>query len=221
MMRGSASCSVSGVIPDSFNVIFGRIKEITGSRTQVELAEILGIRQSSISDAKKRESVPSDWYLKLFEIYGVNPLWIKAGHEPQFFLPGVGINSRALVAGINQMETVKLFKMLIERLAPEDIVEEVRQTMSLKYLVVEPEDTLRGLLFKIMPGELARRYFDRLFINMPQVEKEKQMPTITKLLQGTEKIVSPLLPHSPVGTTGDIVIRRRQFQPAHEDAEEK
>ena len=43
-----------------FAEIYERIKLATSSRTQVELAEVLDIRQSSISDAKRRNSVPGD-----------------------------------------------------------------------------------------------------------------------------------------------------------------
>ena len=50
-----------------FAEIYERIKLSTNSRTQVELAEVLDIRQSSISDAKRRNSVPGDWFMKLFE----------------------------------------------------------------------------------------------------------------------------------------------------------
>ena len=53
-----------------FTEIYERIKLVTNCRTQVELAELLNIRQSSISDAKRRDSVPGDWYMKLFERFG-------------------------------------------------------------------------------------------------------------------------------------------------------
>lgn len=53
-----------------------RFFEAAGCRTQVELAEFLGIRQSSISDAKKRKSIPSDWLLTLWRKKSVNPDWI-------------------------------------------------------------------------------------------------------------------------------------------------
>lgn len=68
----------------SFDQVFERIKSATNTRTQVELAEVLGIRQSSISDAKRRNSVPADWYLKLFEQYGLNPDWLKIGQGPMY-----------------------------------------------------------------------------------------------------------------------------------------
>lgn len=48
-------------------------------RTQLELADFLGIKQSSISDAKKRKSIPSDWLLILWRKKGINPDWILTG----------------------------------------------------------------------------------------------------------------------------------------------
>lgn len=68
----------------NFDEIFERIKLATNTRTQVELAEVLDIRQSSISDAKRRNSVPSDWYMKLFEQFGLNPDWLKKASGPMY-----------------------------------------------------------------------------------------------------------------------------------------
>jgi phage repressor protein C with HTH and peptisase S24 domain len=73
----------------NFDEILDRIKKATGARTQVELANILAIRQSSISDAKRRNSVPSDWYLKLYRSHGLNPDWLSEGVEPMFLKPGM------------------------------------------------------------------------------------------------------------------------------------
>lgn len=68
----------------TFDEVFERIKMATNTRTQVELAEVLDIRQSSISDAKRRNSVPSDWYMKLFEKFGLNPDWLKKASGPMY-----------------------------------------------------------------------------------------------------------------------------------------
>lgn len=68
----------------NFDEIFERIKLATNTRTQVELAEVLDIRQSSISDAKRRNSVPADWFMKLFEQFGLNPDWLKKGNGPMY-----------------------------------------------------------------------------------------------------------------------------------------
>ena len=67
-----------------------RIKSATGARTQVQLAEVLDVRQSSISDAKRRSSIPADWYLKLYRTYGLDPNWIKDGTEPVYIHPQKG-----------------------------------------------------------------------------------------------------------------------------------
>lgn len=65
-----------------FEEVLKRIQAVTHTSTQVELAEILEIRQSSISEAKKRNSIPPDWYMKLFEKLGINPDWLKKGVGP-------------------------------------------------------------------------------------------------------------------------------------------
>jgi len=67
-----------------FEEAMERIKKATGARTQVQLADVLEVRQSSISDAKRRCSVPSDWFLKLYRSHGLNPNWLSDGHEPVY-----------------------------------------------------------------------------------------------------------------------------------------
>jgi len=70
-----------------FEEAMERIKKATGARTQVQLAEVLEVRQSSISDAKRRCSVPADWFLKLYRSHGLNPNWLSDGHEPVYLNP--------------------------------------------------------------------------------------------------------------------------------------
>lgn len=67
-----------------FDEAFDRIKKSTGMRTQVEIAKLLDIRQSSISDAKRRQSIPDSWLIKLYQVYNLNPNWIIDGEQPQF-----------------------------------------------------------------------------------------------------------------------------------------
>lgn len=61
-----------------------RFFEAAECRTQVELAEFLGIRQSSISDAKKRGVIPAEWLLTLWRKKGVNPDWVLTGECGKF-----------------------------------------------------------------------------------------------------------------------------------------
>ncbi len=64
---------------ENFDAQYQRILEAAESRTQVELASFLEIRQSSISDAKRRQSIPCEWLIKLFEKKRINPDWIRTG----------------------------------------------------------------------------------------------------------------------------------------------
>ena len=50
-----------------------RLCEVCGMKTQTELSAYLGIRQSPISDAKRRVVVPAAWLLTLLTREGVNP----------------------------------------------------------------------------------------------------------------------------------------------------
>lgn len=64
-----------------------RVFEAAECRTQTELAEFLSIRQSSISDAKRRESIPAEWIVKLLEKKRINPNWLLRGQEAKHLAP--------------------------------------------------------------------------------------------------------------------------------------
>ena len=63
----------------NFEEAKGRVYLITGAKNQVDLADILCVAQSSISDAEKRHSIPASWLLALLYIYDVNPIWVLTG----------------------------------------------------------------------------------------------------------------------------------------------
>lgn len=78
------------IYPYFYEEVMQRIKTVTNAKTQMELAALFGIRQSSISEAKRRNSIPSDWYMKLFEKLGVNPDWVKKGVGPVYLRSEAG-----------------------------------------------------------------------------------------------------------------------------------
>lgn len=56
------------------------MKSATQTRTQTELAAILEIGKAAISDAKRRNIIPSDWLLKLSRPpFRINPVWLESG----------------------------------------------------------------------------------------------------------------------------------------------
>lgn len=54
-----------------------RIQFITGAHTQLALADFLGIRQSAVSDAKRRGKIPAEWLVILMWSKNVSPEWIR------------------------------------------------------------------------------------------------------------------------------------------------
>ncbi|MCC8195112.1 MAG: helix-turn-helix domain containing protein [Deltaproteobacteria bacterium] len=69
------------------NKQIARLFEAAGCRTQAELAELLGIRQSSIAVAKRRNRLPADWLLKLLRLRNINPDWIIFGEGAKYLYP--------------------------------------------------------------------------------------------------------------------------------------
>lgn len=51
-----------------YSEIMSRMYVVTHTKTQVELAKILGIRQASVSEAKRRKAIPAEWLLTLFRL---------------------------------------------------------------------------------------------------------------------------------------------------------
>ncbi len=68
----------------TFDSQMERIRFITGAETQAELVDLLGVRQSFISDAKRRGKIPSSWLVILIRCKNANPEWILTGNGPTF-----------------------------------------------------------------------------------------------------------------------------------------
>lgn len=100
-----------------FNAAYRRILAALGLRTQVELAEFLGIRQSSVSDAKRRGVLPDSWLLALVEQRGLNPAWVKTGEGV------VRLGPAALAGGAN-LEAIPTEELIgeITRRWPDNVV---------------------------------------------------------------------------------------------------
>ena len=56
-----------------FQDAYERILQSTGLRTQTDVAALLGVKQSSISEAKRRNHIPNPWLMTLFSKRGLNP----------------------------------------------------------------------------------------------------------------------------------------------------
>ena len=68
----------------SFEAIYARMLFAAGVRTQTELAKLLQMKQASISEAKKRGSIPAEWCMRLYDTCGVRFDWQRFGTGPVY-----------------------------------------------------------------------------------------------------------------------------------------
>lgn len=67
------------------DAVLTRFKTATGTRAEVQLAGWLGVRQSQISDVKRRNIFPAKWlYLLLKKRTHYNPVWVLTGKEKAY-----------------------------------------------------------------------------------------------------------------------------------------
>lgn len=62
-----------------FNIIIDRVFEATGIDSQTELARVLKINRSAVTQARKKGHVPDRWLLQLYRKFGLNPEWVESG----------------------------------------------------------------------------------------------------------------------------------------------
>lgn len=129
-----------------------RIMETTGAKTQSELAAVIDTSQSTISDSCRRHSIPAEWYVKLMEIKGLNPMYLKWGIEPIFLM-----ENRSDMAPIPMPlhhTALPLIKMLFRAYLPQPLAE-----LALSKLYIDKErlsERLPDILAEFLPGDLAR-----------------------------------------------------------------
>lgn len=102
----------------TFEDIYKRILFAANCQTQMELAGILEISQSSISDAKRRQSIPSDWLIKLYDKFGVNPDWLREKKEPMY-LRGItnidGEHANIVLEDVSRGFIAKVYETFCEK----------------------------------------------------------------------------------------------------------
>lgn len=70
-----------------FTDFYERVAERTGISSLAELAGVLGLNRSSITQARKKGAIPATWLLHLFRRYGLNPDWLEKGLKPVYLKP--------------------------------------------------------------------------------------------------------------------------------------
>ena len=77
----------------NFQTFFDRATRALEITTLSELATVLNVNRSSITQARKKDSVPANWLLELFRRHGLNPDWLEGGDDPQWLKPDSRVDS--------------------------------------------------------------------------------------------------------------------------------
>lgn len=75
------------VAKTQFDQFLERLANAAGISSQTELAVALGVNRSAITQARKKNTIPSKWLLQIYRIYGLNPDWLETGRGPTFTVP--------------------------------------------------------------------------------------------------------------------------------------
>lgn len=70
-----------------FDIFFERVVQATGLRTLSDLADLLRVNRSAVTQARKKDSIPASWLLHLYREKGLNPDWLEGGPGPDFLSP--------------------------------------------------------------------------------------------------------------------------------------
>ena len=68
----------------NFPLFFSRVSSALAISSLSELAALLNVNRSSITQARKKDSIPANWLLELFRSHGLNPDWLEGGEGPQW-----------------------------------------------------------------------------------------------------------------------------------------
>ena len=143
-----------------FEIRYDRIQKFTGTKTQEQLAESLGIRQSSISDAKRRRRIPAEWYMTLSE-KGANALYLKHGvGEPYMSETKDEAAATLTPFFLSRSPSQILLIELFSRALPKELAEKVAAYL---YISSEkPPESLAEVLQKVLPGDLVEEVIAKL-----------------------------------------------------------
>ncbi|WP_043636014.1 LexA family transcriptional regulator [Desulfovibrio sp. TomC] len=78
-----------------FEGFFARAAKAAGLTSQTELAALLGVHRSAVTQAKRKDGVPKAWVLAVSRRTGADPDWLEFGRER----PGAAGAARGALAG--------------------------------------------------------------------------------------------------------------------------
>ena len=69
---------------NEFDDFIKRAFDAAGIDSQTDLARVLGVNRSAVTQARKKGAIPERWLLRLYRAYGINPEWLETGRGGTF-----------------------------------------------------------------------------------------------------------------------------------------
>ena len=105
----------------------GRIYRATQTQTQADLAAYLGVRQSTISCAKRRANIPADWLLTLLLNNNVNPAWILSGKGRRYLDASVVERPEGANSALPRGSMLHIVRQLPSRMLADELVRRISE----------------------------------------------------------------------------------------------
>ena len=104
-----------------------RVYQVTGVRTQTELAAWLGVRQTFVADAERRCKIPADWLLSLLRVLSVDPEWVLTGRGGRLLETpaGTGAAPEDADAGREREKALETARGLPSRILAEELLRRI------------------------------------------------------------------------------------------------
>jgi len=134
-----------------FHQQYRRLLEATRTVSQAEFASALKITQPSVAAAKKREQIPAEWLISLFQTYRVSPDYIRFGRTPMYLPKEVQLFSPDVTFEGATVE--QLFCSILAKHIPHGLIQTAIQGMVIHKLTLA--DMVGKILPRILPGDLA------------------------------------------------------------------
>ncbi len=134
----------------AFEFQYKRVFEAAECRTQVELADFLEVRQSSISDARRRQSIPAEWRMKLFAKKRVNPEWVICGQGSKYLVPTDAEQGKPHVVRVMEIRppqecsVQELFTEMVRRVLQKPDLAAIQQEVAATWVTMEKSKATPG-----------------------------------------------------------------------------
>jgi len=95
-----------------YSEIIERLLIATNSKNESDLAKSLNISSQSVSQAKKKNRIPAQWFTKISQNFEVTMDWLLSGHDPKNLVKNTDIAniSNLKITIINLEKEIELLK---------------------------------------------------------------------------------------------------------------